>query len=268
MAGKYCCFKGRGNIAIAVRSAFLAGTAGLIKVGNASAFNLNITESVEEIKDYTTAAGGTDCSSRLIDKVEFDLSMMCHTPENIARATLGAGASDNVATAVVAAEPHVAWPGSIVPLLHLPDRTKTIAVKSPEAEPLTTYVEGTDYIVTEAGSIEILESGSIPDPTVTAGVGQPNIKVSYTSLTHSTIQLLTSPNIEYVLHFDGVNVITGNPAQFSLFRTNMSPAKSIAGISDNAGKIDVVGSVLRDISKPRGTIEDPLSQYGTIKLAA
>jgi hypothetical protein len=265
-SNKYCCFKGRGNIGLAVRSAFLAKTAGIAKVGNSSVFDINVTESVEEVKDYTTAAGGTDCTSRMIDKVEFDLSMLCHTPENIARSLLGSGSSDNIVSAVVASEPHVAWPGTIVPLENLPDRSVEILVKS--SDDVTTYDEGTDYIITPAGSIEIIDGSTIPAPTVTAGVGQPNIKVSYTGLKHSLIQLLTGSGVEYVLHFDGVNAITGNPAQFSLYRVYLSPAKKISGISDTAGKIDVVGTVLRDSGKSVGTTANPLSQYGTIKLAA
>lgn len=267
-SNKYCCFKGRGNIALAVRSAYLSKTAGLIKVGNSSVFDINITESVEDVKDFTTAAGGNDCTSRLIEKVEFDLSMMCHTPENLARGLFGSGTSDNVSSAVVAAEPLVAWPGAIVPLEFLPDREKPITVSSADAEVTDPYVEGKDYIVTPAGSIEIIDGSSIPAPTVTAGQGEPNIKISYTGIKHSVIQMLTGSGTEYVLQFDGVNAITGKPAPFALFRVYLSPAKKISGISESAGKIDVVGTVMRDPSKPVGTSANPLSQYGTIRLAA
>ena len=262
----YSCFKGRGRIALALRSAFLAKTAGLIAVGNASMLDLNISEKSEDVPDYTTSAGGNDCNVRLIEKVEFDLSMSHWTPENIARATLGTGTADNVATAVVASEPHVAHPGAIVPLDNVPDLSVVIVVKS--VDDLTTYTAGTDYTVTESGSIEILAGTTIPAPTITAGVGQPNIHVGYTSVTHSVIQLLTNKSQDYVLHFDGVNLVTGNPAQFDLFNVRLSPGKKLSALGDTVGRIDVTGSVQRDLSKPVGSVGNPLSQYGTIKLTA
>ena len=263
---KYCCFKGRGQIAVADYLANLAKTAGLIPVGNAPVFNINIAETVEKIKDYTSPAGGTACNFREIDEVTIDLSLQCHTPENLIRSLYGAGAADNVATAVVVAEPLVLHLGAMKPLDALIDDTVAVVVTDTTAA--TTYVKDTDYRVTPAGSIEHIVGGTIPAPTITSGVGQPNVKVSYTRKVQSRLQLFSKPSAPQVLHFDGYN-IAGDvvlPVQFDLFKVSLSAAKTFSLIGDNMSRLELTGTAMRDSSKPVGTISNPMSQYGTLKI--
>lgn len=262
----YCCFKGRGEIALVDYAAALAKTAGLMPVGNASAFEMTVSEKTEEVMDYTSPEGGTACRTREIEKVELSLTLHCHNPENLVRAAYGSGATEGVTSAAVVGESHVLWPGAVEPLNHLVDDSVAVVVKSPDDA--TTYVAGTDYEITQAGSLRHLKSGTIPAPTVAAGVGQPNIKVSYTRKMQTLIQVYHRVSDPVRLHFDGYNV-AGNtpvPMHFDLFKVQLSPAKSLPMITDGLSKLDFTGTALRDTSRPRGTLVNPLSQYGTLKL--
>lgn len=262
----YCCFKGRGNIGLVDYAARLARTAGFLPVGNAPVFNLTATETTETVKDYTSVGGGTACSIRELDAVSVALTLRCHSPRNWSIATGGAGEGNQVASAAVVSEPHVVWPGTTEPLMHLIDDTVAPVVKSPDGA--TTYVLGTDYTVTAAGSLELVAGGAIPVPTVTNGQGQPNVTVSYTRKDQYLVQLYAAPARIMALHFDGYNVAE-SPAmatQFDLFKVKFGPAATVNVIGDNLAQLELTGSVERDETRPRGTLANPFSQYGTLKI--
>lgn len=262
----YCCFKGRGEISLVDYAAYFAKAAGLEPVGNAPALAVNVSEKSEDLPDYTSPAGGTSCTVREIEKVEIALTLACHTPKNLVRALYGAGAEEDVATAAVVGEPHVLWPGAVEPLGDLIDDAVAVTVTNPAGS--TTYVVGTDYIVTPAGSIKHVATGSIPAPTVTSGIGQPNIKVSYTRKLQSKLQLFAAPSRPMALHFDGINIAAEQPfaTHFDLFKVRLSAAKNLTLIGDNLSKLELTGTVLRDETKPLGTLVNPFSQFGTLKL--
>lgn len=265
MPTKNCCFKGRGEIAVVDYAQAIKKTAGLMAVGNASSCVVNLTERKENVRDYTSSAGGMECSSREVDEVEVAITMICSNAENLAMGLYGVGATGNVDTAAVASELQVAWPGAIVPLADLADETVAIVVKNVAGS--TTYVAGTDYEVTQAGSIRSLPGTSIPAPTVTSGVGQPNIAVTYTRKVQSLVQLVRRASKPVLMHFDGINIMDGNrPTYFDLYRVLFGPAKSFSAISDGVSQLELVGTVTRDTTKPLGTAAAPLSQYGTLRI--
>lgn len=261
---KNCCFKGRGRIAVLDYAAAIAKTAGLMSVGNSPQLSVNVNETVERVKDFTTSAGGTECSSREIDYMEVTLQLKCLSLTNLVLGLHGSG--EQLATAAIASEPKVAWPGAIVPLSDMPDLSKPITVTNTAAQPVP-YAAGTDYVITEAGSIEIPEGSTIPAPTVTAGVGQPNIQVSYQRVDQTRIQLATRPSRPVQLHFDGVNVMDGGgTAHFDLWKVQFGPAANVQMLSADSAMLELKGEVLRDPTKPRGTAANPLSQYGTLRI--
>lgn len=262
----YCCFKGRGEISLVNYAARLARTAGFAPVGNASAFAINVTENTENIPDFTSPAGGTACAFREIQTVTANLTLRCHSPQNWALATSGSGENTEVATAAVVNEEHVLWPGTVEPLEHLIDDTVAPVITSVVGT--TTYVAGTDYIVTPSGSIKHLETGSIPAPTIASGKGQPNVRVSYTRRDQRLIQLYTQPAQAVALHFDGYNVAETPvvATHFDLCRVVFGPAAAITVIGDNLATLELTGTVERDTTRPLGTLSNPFSQYGTLKI--
>lgn len=265
---KYCCFKGRGDISLVSYAARLARTAGFLPVGNASAFALNVTENTENVPDYTSPVGGTSCTFREIESITVALSLRCHTPANWAIATSGAGAEAPVAQGAVVDEPHVVWPGTVEPLDHLIDDSVAVVVKSVAAEDPVTYEAGTDYEITPSGSLKHLVGGSIPEPTLTSGKGVPNVKVSYTRRDQRLIQLYARTPEPVALHFDGYNVAE-SPAvatQFDLYRAVFGPAASVNVIGDNLAVLELTGTVERDPTKPLGSLSNPFSAYGTLRV--
>lgn len=262
----YCCFKGRGKTYLADAVALAARTVGLAFAGNASSLEVNVTETTETVKDYTSPAGGTHCNFREIDEVQGKLTLHCHTPLNLVRSLYGAGAAEGVASAAVVGEPVTLFPGSIAPLANLIDESIAVVVKSFDEE--ATYVLGTDYVVTPAGSIEHVAGGAIPAPTITAGQGAPNLKVSYTRKIQSVIQLAAAPSAPQFLHFDGYNV-AANPqyaTQFDLYQVRLSAATTLQLVADTLSKLEFTFIGERDFSRPVGTLANPMSQYGTLKI--
>ncbi|MFT4190840.1 MAG: hypothetical protein QM617_04855 [Comamonas sp.] len=263
---QYCCFKGRGEISLVNYAARLAATAGFLPVGNASAFAIAVAETTENVQDFTSPAGGVACAFREIQTVTANLTLRCHSPANWALATSGAGADAEVATAAVVNEEHVLWPGTVEPLAHLIDDSVAPIVTSLDGE--TTYVRGTDYDVTPAGSIVQIATGAIPTPTVTSGKGQPNVRVSYTRRDQTLVQLYARPAEAVALHFDGYNVAETpiSATHFDLFRVVFGPAATVTVIGDNLAQLELTGTVERDPSKALGTLANPFSQYGTLKI--
>lgn len=261
---KFCCFKGRGEVSIVNYAALLVKTAGFVPVGNAPVFTLNATETTETVRDYTSPAGGTACSLRELDAVTVGLTLRCHSPRNWSLAT-GATYKDEE-TAAIANEEHVLWPGSLVPLDHLRDESVAVVVKAPTGD--TTYTAGKDYEVTPAGSIKHIAGGLIPVPTITDGEGVVNIHVSYTRRDQTLVQLYSQPIEPVALHFDGYNVAE-SPVQavhFDLFKVLFGPAATVNIIGDNLAQLELTGSVERDTTRSAGTLSNPFSQYGTLKI--
>ncbi|MDR2155903.1 MAG: hypothetical protein LBE78_12920 [Burkholderiaceae bacterium] len=262
----YCCFKGRGEISLATYADYIAKTAGLVPVGNAPALSVNVTEQTEEVTDYTSPTGGVACRTREIQTVDITLTLMCHQPRNLVRALYGVGEPEGIATTAIVAEPHTLFPESVAPLDYLVDDSVAVEVKSLDGQ--TDYEAGKDYVLTPSGSIKWIEGSTIPVPTAVMGVGQDNIAVSYTRKVQTVIELFAKLSDPVTLHFDGVNA-AASPAfatHFDLYKVRLSAAQNFALIGDNIHRIELTGVAERDMSRPAGTLADPLSQFGTLKL--
>jgi hypothetical protein len=263
---EYCCARLRGKFSIVEKSKLTAGTAGFKFVGNVSDAKMNISEETISVEDYTSAAGGTHCSTTIIKDVMLELVLNCSSPENLALGTLGDGASDNVTAGAFTATELIAWPGAIVVL----PKVGVTGLVVTNTAGTTTYVLGTDYTLGQnGGSITIIpaaDGGTIPAPTVTAGVGAANIKVTGNFSLQSIVQFMVASGKEYALYFDAVNTMNNNaPVSFEVFRAKAGAADSIQLITKDVSDIKMKFSLLRDESKPIGTAAAPLSQYGTMQ---
>jgi hypothetical protein len=267
MSSTRCCFKGRGAISLVNFAALAAKTDSFRPVGNAPVLTVNVSEKVDNVMDFVGVAGGIECQSREIEMVEGDLQLICHSLENLKLAAFGAGAEDNVAQAAVVSEPYVAWPGKVMPLVDLPDPTVAILVRNQAGT--TTYVAGVDYELTGSGAaIRVLPGSSIPAPTITGGVGQPNVYVSYTRKLQSKVQLYNKITDPMALLFDGYNVAgdTTEPVRHQLYKVRLGPAQNQQLISEGIVRLDFKFTALKDTSRPAGTLANPLSQYGTLQI--
>lgn len=111
------------------------------------------------------------------------------------------------------------------------------------------YVEGTDYVVTNAG-IKIIDGSSIP-------VNGSFISVDYDYTNNIRVNMQTVSQKEYYLVFDGENIgEEGNRAVvFKAFRVKFNPTEEFIILSDaeEFSSLEVSAEVLRDSSITSGS---------------
>src|SRR5690606_5113445 len=125
--------------------------------------------------------------------------------------------------------------------------TSTTTVTGPSGSPV--YVEGTDYVKTNAG-IEIIDDSTIP-------VDGSLIEVSYDYGNNWYVDAQTLGQKEYELVLDGFNAGEGDggrPFVLKAWKVKFSPAESFAIISGTEfASLSVSGEILRDESKTTGS---------------
>lgn len=109
----------------------IGASTGLIEVGNCSGLNFAVTENAIEQQDYTQPGGGTYNEVKRVSAVEAQISQAELSPANLARALYG-NASE-VASAVVASEAAVVYPGALTAFAKLPAATPTPTVVPAQA---------------------------------------------------------------------------------------------------------------------------------------
>jgi hypothetical protein len=231
---------GKGNV-------WVEDTAGrLVKFGNCSRLDVAVTEDVKELKDYTQSGGGLANSLRRTDKVELQLAGHDFAGESIAMALLGDATAYTAATAVT--ENVIAKKGSLVLL----DKIGASGVVVENAAETTTYVAGTDYIVSNAG-IYIMPTSVIADDDV--------LHVTYDHAAQNALQAMVNSSREMRLVFDGLNEAQSNaPVVLEFHRVKFGPTKNLSMIGDEFGVIDLTGDVLSDSTQAAG-----MSRYFKLK---
>lgn len=150
------------------------------------------------------------------------------------------GDASAIAAGTVTDEAHTAHKGALLRLAHLAP-TAVIVTNGTGA---TTYIAGTDYVVS-GGGIVVPETSGIADAS--------DIKVSYAYGAQNVIQAITAVGAEYTLAFDGMNEVdSGKPCVVDLWRVRFTPAKSLDLIDDDFGKLELEGKLLKDESRPAG----------------
>lgn len=239
---KLCCGLYRGDIYLKD----LSDPAGaLLPVGNAE---LSLTQELTEItKPNFQTLGGNACSVSFVNKVGVALTLHCTSLGNLAKAFLGTasvkagGAITGEAFTINAAE-------ELYPFENVPKKGEAIVVKS--ADDVTTYIEGTDYKVTNGG-IQILETTTMTFPA--------SLKVSYTYSENLNLELLTTTQKEFYMVLDGFNAGEAGerPVVGKFWKVKLAPAENfdiIAG--EEFATLELTGEILKDSSKVAG------SQFG------
>lgn len=218
------------------------------EIGNVSVLTLNIDEEVIEQKDYTTSGGGTHAEVRRINSVTASMTLHDLNADNVALASKGQQSAVNSGT--VTDEAVTAHKGALARLAH-PQPTSVVVTSSDGS---TTYTEGTDYEIRNAG-IYVLKTGviaaaidALPDSTV----GLP-VLVDYMHAGYNKIEALTSSTRNWAITFDGVNEAdSDNPNIVDLHKVNLGAAPEQALIGDAMGSIALEGKLLKDASKGAG----------------
>lgn len=229
----------------------------LLPVGNAQ-LQANITETVEELPDYTSDAGGNACSSRAIEAVELVGTLYDFKPENLALAVFGE--QEAVASAAVADEAIDAFAdGALNLLAHMPT-PGTVVVTDPAGP--TVYTEDTDYTVTKGGFIVI--AGSALATAIAGGTGTPKhlaVEVDYTKLAHDVVAgLTTSGKLVQVVVVARNRADSGKGEVWNFYTVQLGPISGLNIISREFGSFELKGECIADTSQPEGE-----TQYFTIK---
>lgn len=241
MAFKKRTFIGKGPIYLEE----VDGSTGLIPFGNCSSLEVSFEEDAKSMMNYMEVGGGKYDEIKRVSNMAGSLTGHDLTPENLA---IGARGSTTAGTAeAIVDEVHVAHSDGFVPFNKAPNKSITIDVKNNAGD--TTYAVDVDYVVGNSG-IRILEAGSITD-------GE-SIKISYTSLATTEVELLTVEGKTYRLVWDGVNEADSKPCPVELYRIKFSPASAMALLGDDFAELPLEFTVLMDETKS-GT---GISKYG------
>lgn len=218
---------------------------GHIFIGNVSSLQYQAEVNTIEDQDHTTPGGGLDASVQRISALNVTYNARHFNKANIARAIMGAAA--DVAAGTVTSEVHKGYKGALIRLSKPVDSAVEVVVKSTGGSP-TTYVEGTDYLVSPAG-ITILETGTVVDAA--------DLDIAYAYPKHANIQALVSSGKRYSLLFEGLNEArSGKPVIIEVFKVNHSPA-SLSVIADQFEGMEFTAKAEKDTTR----IGTGLSQY-------
>lgn len=221
---------------------------GFVDVGNVSALSFAVTTDTKKMVDHTRPGGGTRNQVDRISSVALNATFTDVSPDNMARAYYGETITEAATT--VTAEQVAAFPGTLVMLAHL--QPSAVVVKGVSGGTPPTYVEGVDYDVSDAGLMiyTAAEGGSIPAPTVTAGVAAPNISVAYSTVAADIVEAITNSGKIWEIVFAGLNEALNNKATtVHAFRVKFGPAQSLPLIGDDYATLDLTGEVLADTTK-------------------
>lgn len=215
----------------------------LLPVGNAEAtINQTLTEITQP--NYQSL-GGNNCKVSYTEQVGLGLTLHCISPENLAIAFLGEAGRRTGGTVIDELHP-VNGIHELIPFNFVPSKGSTVTVTNEAGG--DTYVEGEDYVVTNAG-IEIIEGSSIP-------VDGSNVSVDYTYGQNWYVDAQTLAQKEFLVVLDGVNVGEAGerPVVLKAWKVKFSPAESFAIISGSEfASLAVSGEILRDESKVSGS---------------
>lgn len=207
----------------------------LLFMGNVS--SLEYTPEVEdlELKDSTTPGGGLDAAVQRISAVGVSFDARHMNISNMARAVFGTVSKTQSGTEET--EAHTAYPGALVTLQH-PGATEHV-VKTTDAEPAT-LEKDTDYIITAAGNIQVLEGAKITEETA--------ITVSYRYAAYSKIEAMTATGKRFRFYFEGINEVDGKPTTIDAYKVGLSPA-TLSMIGDDFASMPFTGKLEKDDKK-------------------
>lgn len=221
---------GKGEIFLAP----YAGGAAARSIGNCSELTFNHESEKKDLLDYTSAGGGKVNSLERITGVTLAIKAHDITAENLALAAFGSVTA--VTAGAVTDEAHTAYKSGLVPFVNLPNTALAIVVTN--AAGTVTYVEGTDYIVNNAG-IYITPGSAIADAAT--------ILVDYTKKASSVVEALVTAAQNFKLYFVGLNEAqSGRAATITVHKFKAGVAQNVSMIGDDYAALDLPGEALSD----------------------
>lgn len=205
----------------------------LLDIGNCDAANISFTTDRQALPNFRGGGGNRNVRERVTDAAVtvgfYDL-----TDTNLARVTRST--ITTVAAGVVTAEPRVCAgvEGELIPFKHLPDLREQVTVVTAADGPLQ---PGIDYLQTPHGVI--VTAGSSIDDT--------GVKVTYTKLKSSAVQLLNGGQVELEIFIAGLNdAQTGEPFSVHLKRVKFGLISEMPVLGQEYLRLEAPGELLVD----------------------
>lgn len=236
MAVERCCFAGVGSFKV---REYGKPETKWINIGDLSTATENRDLETISNPNRTTPGGGSSCSLTRYNSVNVELELQCHKDFNLAIAD-GAEVTTGSVTPVVD-ELQRAYKGSYVRFNKGVPVNSTIIVENVGGT--TTYVSGTDYVVSGSG-LFIPETSSIVDPVGPSFA--PNIQVSYTPAPQSHSEAFLKTGVEYEVWFDALNQENNLRASITYLRAKFGPASTREWLSDGFQNFNVTAELLVD----------------------
>jgi len=177
---KVCCIPNAGSVVLTPYAQRKSKTANGLAINELQMFGLTYeTQTLNGSRVDTRTANKvkSECQEDIVTAITLKISSAC-LDGYFAEAALAAGIVNFVEEEVV--EQFPLWKGQIISLSRLPKLDEDIVITNIAGS--TTYVEGVDYeFVYGSGKVQIrsLANGTIPNPTVTSGVGADNVEITY-----------------------------------------------------------------------------------------
>jgi len=204
------------------------------ELGNCSAANLKATPTKRALKNFKTGQGNINSSTR-VESVAFDMTM--HDIEKDNLAMLAYGTANSVVAGTVTDEPIIGKIGGLSRTAQI-NISAVVVTDSPMTQ---TYVEGTDYEVTNAG-ISVLAGGSIADDDA--------LLIDYSYSAAEEVEGLTEGAKEYEITVVGINdAQNGKPYVLDLFIVKPGFFEELAFISEDYAAPKITGELTADSTK-------------------
>lgn len=177
----------------------------LIDIGNCDTYNISFTTDRQTLRNYRGGGGNRNVREQVTDVIS-TIGMYDMTATNLSRVTRSTVTSIAAGTVTDELRISAGVEGELIPLKHLPDLGQSVTVKTAADAELQA---GVDYLLTPHGLI--VTAGSNIDDT--------GVKVSYTKLKSSAVQMLNGSQVELEMFIAGLNdAQSGEPYTLHLKR--------------------------------------------------
>lgn len=231
MANTY--YRGQGKVWIASRDS-LGRTSGFTEIGDAEALTINQAETFDDVYESQSGARTKVVHSAIQLDVNFDMTILNFSGDNLKRALLGSSAA--VVAGTVANEAHAAYKGASI-FTKVPGISAVVVT---DVAGTTTYAVGTDYTVdAAAGRIDFTAGGTIVNGAL--------VHVDYTHAGVDALveSLVDTDNREYIIVFEGKNMNQqGTPVIVRCHRAYMNLAAALSLLGTATQRFEVSGSLL------------------------
>lgn len=219
-------------------------------IENPTTFEITVEYDDISLPNTGTPGGGEYVKKSRISTIGFTATIHDFSASTLAK--LLSGTASAVASTAVAAENLTASLGKLVATASVIDTSQTVTVTDDPV--VTTYVAGTDYVVSAAG-IRVLAGGAIADLEA--------LLITYTSYDVGKVELADLVAADVKVIFDGWNDQEQVPVVGEFYKVSLRGDGGLPLISTDAyGEATLSGSMLQDTTVTSGSKFGKLSVGG------